>query len=215
MVSFNYEVSNTVEALKKADAQGLANIEQFEKKLSESEAYQMALKVGDKVPDFSLPDTDGKLVDVRNMYKEKFLVLVFYRGQWCPFCNIQLRDLQKSLSGIEGAPARLLAVSPQKPDMSAETRKKLSLNFAVLSDQGNKVARKFNLVYVLPNYLIETYKGFGVDIQHHNGEEVIELPFPAIYVINKQGVIIQAYVGSKLSERVEGQEIVRFLKTQL
>lgn len=215
MPSFKEEVNSTIEQLKQANPAGYVAIGDFEQKLSEEEAYQRALRKGDKIPRFSLPDSSGKQVDIEEFHKDKFLVLVFYRGQWCPFCNLQLRDLQRSLSAIKGAPANLVAISPQTEEKSAETKKNFNLNFPILSDRGNKAAAKFNLVYQLPEYLVNTYRGFGVDIEQYNGQNSIALPFPATYIINREGVIIKDFIGAKLSERAEGKDVLDFLKSQL
>ncbi len=213
MSDFNKVVSLKEDELKQANAPAFSVIEQFEKKLSESEAFQKALRKGSKIPVFSLPNSRGELINIQDLHKDKFLVLVFYRGLWCPFCNLQLKSMQHYLDRISGSPANLVAISPQLPDHSANAIKTLNISFEVLSDIDNKVGKLFNLVYTLPAYLNEAYKEYGISIQHHNGQGAMELPFPATYVINQKGIIVKEYIGASLSDRVDPLELIELLKS--
>lgn len=212
MSSFYQEINNTYQHLLKTYPDVFSNVREFEKELSEKEAYQMALRSGAKIPDFILPNHQGKLLSIRELYRKKPLVLVFYRGQWCPFCNIQLRNLQKQISNIENSPASLVAISPQTPSHSEATVQKLGLHFEVLSDVGNKVGKIFNLVYTVPEYLTQTYLNFGIDLEQLNDKSKVELPYPATYIINTEGIIVKDFISSYLNERLDSDEVVSFLK---
>ena len=132
----------------------------------------------------------------------------FYRGGWCPFCNLELWALQKILPEIERLGASLVAVSPELPDASLNTLEKHRLQFQVLSDRGNQVARQFGLVFTLPQELRPVYEQFGIDIPPHNGDQSFELPLPATYVIASDGTIRYAFVNSDYTQRAEPSDII-------
>jgi peroxiredoxin len=214
MSSFHQEIKDTYEHITKSYPEVFSKIHKFEKELSEKEAFQMALRTGAKIPDFNLPNHSGKLVSIRELYIKKPMVIVFYRGQWCPFCNIQLRDLQKQLSKIENCPASLVAISPQTPSHSEATIQKLALDFEVLSDVGGKVAKMFNLLYTVPEYLTQTYLNFGIDLEQLNDKSKVELPYPATYIVNTKGIIVKDFISSYLNDRLDSQAVVDFLKSK-
>jgi peroxiredoxin len=193
----------------------LNKVQKIEIELSESDAFRLALRKGSKIPDFTLPNALGKPINVADIYKKKTLVIVFYRGIWCPFCNLQLRSLQKNLIEIENSPANLLAISMQSPDNSLSTAEKLELKFEVLSDEGGEVGKLFKLVYELPAYLHETYKKFGIDVEYYNGKGNIQLYYPATYIVNREGIIVNDYISASMSDRIDTQDIIRYLKENL
>lgn len=212
-MTFLEEIEATLAEIKAINTEGFDNIRGFEQELSEKDVFELALRKGAKVPDFTLPNAFGKMVSIAEMYAQKPVVLVFYRGQWCPFCNIQLRSLQKNLSRIAGSPANLIAISPQTPDSSLTTKEKLGLEFEVLSDVDGRVGKLFNLIYTVPDFLHKTYQGFGIDIEQFNGKGKLELPYPATYIINREGIIVKDYISSFLNERLDTEEIIKFLNT--
>ena len=171
-----------------------------------------SLKVGDKIPHFNLPDHNGTDRSLSGYLEKSVVVLSFYRGGWCPYCNLELHALQKSLPQIEAAGARLVAISPETPDHSLSTREKNELAFDVLHDKGNYVAKSFGLVFVLPEVLRPIYKGAGIDIPAHNGDTTFELPMPATYIVSQQGEIIYRFVDADYTKRLEPAEIVAKLK---
>lgn len=171
-----------------------------------------SLKVGDKMPHFVLPDHMGTERTLSEYLDKSALVLSFYRGGWCPYCNLELHALQKSLPEIEAAGARLVAVSPETPDHSLSTREKNELAFDVLHDKGNSIAKSLGLVFVLPEVLRPLYKGAGIDIPEHNGDTTFELPMPATYIVNQQGEITYRFVDADYTQRLEPAEIVATLK---
>ena len=128
-----------------------------------------ALKVGDRAPSIVLGNAKGETVDVGALLKKGPVIVAFYRGGWCPFCNLELRAFQRILPDIEAAGASLVAISPEKPDDSLSTAEKNALTFEVLSDVGQKVGRAFRLVYDFSDELKSAYNGFGLDIPAKNG----------------------------------------------
>ncbi len=180
--------------------------------LARSGLVERCLKVGDRVPAFELPDANGKTVRLSDLLQHGPVVVAFYRGGWCPYCNLELRALQKSLAEIEKLGAQLVAISPQTPDSSLSTQQKDDLQFQVLSDKHNAVARQFVLVFTLPEEIRTIYKGFGHDLAARNGDDSFELPFPATYVIDQDRIIRFAFVNADYTKRAEPADILAVLR---
>ncbi len=176
------------------------------------DAVKNALTVGASSPAFSLKDSSGKLVSSKELLKEGNMVLVFYRGSWCPFCNLYLRNLQKRLPDITAAGGKLVAVSVESPDASMAVAKKNEVQFTVLSDPGLAVARSFGIVYQLPAATDESYRSRGLDVAKHNEMEKPELPLAATYIINKKGKIVYAFIENDYKKRAEPDVIIENLK---
>ncbi len=174
-----------------------------------------AVKVGQLAPDFTLPDAFGNPVSLRALRARGPVVISFYRGEWCPFCNIELRALQQALPTIEQLGATLVAISPEMPDHGIVASEKNKLTFPVLSDCGNKVARQFGIVFQIGQELKEfSWNVFKNDIALRNGEDSYELPVPATYVLDTTGVIRLAHVDvDYMIGRAEPEEIISALKT--
>jgi peroxiredoxin len=171
-----------------------------------------ALKVGDRAPLIVLGNAKGETVDVSALLKKGPVIVVFYRGGWCPYCNLELRAFQRLLPRIEAVGASLVAISPEKPDDSLSTAEKNALTFELLSDVGQKVGRAFRLVYDFSDELKSAYNGFGLDIPAKNGTAgEWALPLAATYVIDRDGVIIHAYTDADYRDRADPEEILKFL----
>ncbi|NET68211.1 MAG: AhpC/TSA family protein [Moorea sp. SIO1G6] len=181
--------------------------------LANSGIVDNSLNVGDKAPNFTLPNAVGKLVELQDLLATGAVVISFYRGQWCPYCNLELRALQQILPQIQKLGATLVAISPQTPDNSLSTTEKNHLTFEVLSDVGNKIAKEFGLVFTVPEELRPVYQNFGIDLPAHNGDETFELPIAATYVINPDGTITHALVDLDYTKRLDPEEIVSALQT--
>jgi peroxiredoxin len=125
--------------------------------LEQSGLLEKALKLGQVAPDFSLPSVFGKQIQLSRLLQSGPVVLAFYRGAWCPYCNLELRALQLALPKIKALGASLVAISPQQPDHGLTMAEQHSLEYPVLSDAGGKVARAFGLVFIMPNALRELY----------------------------------------------------------
>ena len=172
-----------------------------------------ALKVGDRAPSIVLSNARGDTVDVGTLLKRGPVVVAFYRGGWCPFCNLELRAFQRLLPDIEAAGASLVAISPEKPDDSLSTAEKNALTFEVLSDVGQKVGRAFRLVYEFSDELKSAYKEFGLDIPAKNGApSEWALPISATYIIDRDGVITYAYTDADYRDRADPIDILTILK---
>ncbi|NEQ71599.1 MAG: AhpC/TSA family protein [Okeania sp. SIO2C9] len=179
--------------------------------LANSDIVDNSLKVGKKVPNFSLPNAVGKIVELNSLLVESPVVISFYRGGWCPYCNMELRGLQKYLPQITELGAKLIAISPETPDNSLSTTEKNELTFEVLSDRGNQVAKEFGLVFQLPEELRPIYQSFGIDLPAYNGDQSFELPIPATYVIASDGTVIHAFVNPDYTQRLDPEEIINVL----
>ncbi len=180
--------------------------------LRKSNVVKSSLKVGSQAPAFSLPDVKKGMTSSVELLKSGPLVITFYRGGWCPYCNLQLHDLQKHLKEINALGANLVAISPQTPDASLSTAQKDELSFYVLSDVGNKVAKKFGLVYKLPDDLKKLYKEFGIDLEKANATHDWELPVSATYIITPDGKVAFAYADPDYKKRAETKDILKKLK---
>lgn len=180
-------------------------------KLAASGISERALKPGQRMPSFSLPDATGKTVTSAELLANGPLVISFYRGNWCPYCNLELRALQAQLADIEAAGATLVAISPELPDQSLSTQEKHDLKFPVLSDIGNAVARQFGLVFELDASVRPIYAAFGVDLQSHNGDGSFELPLPATYVVDRDGMVLNRFVNANYRERLEPTTLLSWL----
>lgn len=172
-----------------------------------------ALKVGDRAPSIVLGNAKGETVDVGALLRKGPVIVAFYRGGWCPFCNLELRAFQRIIPDIEAAGASLVAISPEKPDDSPSTVEKNALTFEVLSDVGQKVGRAFRLVYDFSDELKSAYNGFGLDIPAKNGTPgEWALPMSATYIIDRDGVIIYAYTDADYRDRADPIDILAVLK---
>ena len=171
-----------------------------------------ALKAGDHAPAIVLKNATGETVDVGALLKKGPAIVTFYRGGWCPYCNLQLSAFQQILPDIEAAGASLVAISPEKPDDTLSTAEKNALAFDVLSDVGQKVGRAFGLVYQFNDELKSAYQGFGLDILAKNAADEWALPLSATYVIGRDGMIIYAYTDADYRDRADPMDVLAILK---
>ncbi len=179
--------------------------------LVKTDLLHKAFKTGNQIPKIELPNANGRLVAINELLQNQRVVLTFYRGGWCPYCNLELRALQKALPQIEAKGAKLVAISPQTPDSSLSTQEKNELSFEVLSDKDNLVAHAMNLVYPLPDELIALYKTFGIDLDTSNETNSGELPIAATYIIEQNGLISYHYLAEDYKLRADPEEIVKAL----
>ena len=180
--------------------------------LENSAAASHALQLGDIAPDFILADVDGRGVRLYTELERGPVVLVFYRGGWCPYCNIHLRGFQKSLADFKAAGAEVVAISPQLPDQSLSTQEKAELAFPVLSDVGLGTARAFGLAFELPKALLDLYARLRFSLDKSNGVEgAKELPMPATFVIRADRTIAYARVDADYTRRSEPLEVLNLV----
>lgn len=212
--SFSSQLQDIKTQLGNGDKELNAESATFTQNLRESDISKFALKTGDKIPLFSLPDAKGNIRSIESQHTKEWLIISFYRGQWCPFCNLELRELEKFVTEFLQDSANLVAISPQTPDLSLQTVMENNLSYNVLSDMNCVIADKFRLVYTVPNYLHKIYIKNGLNIELFNGEGQLKLPMPATYVIDKKGVIRYHFVSEYAYERLDPKKIVQFIKQQ-
>lgn len=177
--------------------------------LAQAHSAPLKLNKGDAAPSFSLPNADGKAVALEDLLQKGPVVLTFYRGTWCPYCNLELKTYQQILPQIKQAGASFVAVSPMTPDNSLQMKDSNELQFEVLSDVGNKVAGRYTTVFKNPETSIQAMAELGYDFHSFYDDRSAELPVPAIFVIAKNGTILFAgSAGGDYRQRTEPQAIL-------
>ena len=184
--------------------------------LSETGIGKNAKQVGDLAPAIVLPDVHGRAFDVATLLAKGPVVVTFYRGGWCPYCNLELKAYQDVLPCIVAAGASLVAISPEKPDDSVSTAEKNGLTFAVLSDVGQKVGKAFGLVYAFTDELRTVYDGFKLNIPEKNGApDDWALPLSATFVIGSDGRILFADTGVDYRHRTDPLDVLQVLERRI
>lgn len=180
-------------------------------KLRKSNMESDFLKVGDKAPDFDLDSFEGVEYDLYDMLENGPVVISFYRGGWCPYCNLELKALNKVYDDIKAKGAELIAISPEMPDRAVVTANKNKLAFPLLYDRKAKVADKYNLVFELDDSLKPIYKSFGIDLEQVNGDDDWEIPVPATYIIGQDRTVKFAFADVDYKNRAEPSDILEAL----
>jgi len=176
--------------------------------LSASGLAGRALKASDVAPDFTLNDADGDAVSARRLLAKGPLVVSFYRGVWCPYCNLELQALEAVLPEIKARGASLVAISPQTAPNSRKSMRENRLTFPILSDAMSEVADAFGIRFALPDDLVDLYKSFKNDLPAFNGDPAWVLPMPARFVIGTDGVIAYAEVNPDYTRRPDPSELL-------
>jgi peroxiredoxin len=172
---------------------------------------ERALKAGDRAPEFTLPDPEGKLVASQELLAKGPLVVTFYRGAWCPYCNLDLQALEEARPEIEARGASLIAVSQQTAANSRKSQRSNKLGFPIVGDKGGELAEKFGLRWHLPEDLKTIHKQLGADLVAFNGEDSWTLPMPARYVIGQDGIIAYAEINPDYTRRPEPSDVFPIL----
>lgn len=167
-----------------------------------------AKTTGDQIPDFELDDAQGNRVRIRERLAQGPLVISFYRGGWCPFCNLEFKALHDILPRIKAHGAQLIGISPETPESIAETVSQHGVQFDVLSDAGNRVAKAFGLIMYVPEPMRPLYAQWGMDVPAANGDDSWALPIPATYVVDRDGRIRAHYVNVDYTQRMEPADIL-------
>ncbi len=197
------------------------NLTDADKKLMADSAKALAaamqdpgLKAGARAPDFTLVNAHGEPVTLSEMLQRGPVILTFYRGAWCPYCNLQLKMLRESLPHFQRHGGQLVAVTPQRPDKSLAQVEKDHYSFEILSDLDSAVMQAYGLYFEVPADLSEVYKNkLGVDLAEYNGEGRQVLPIPGTFVIDTRGIVRGAFADTDYRKRMEPAEIVRVLET--
>ncbi|WP_233897202.1 peroxiredoxin-like family protein [Tenacibaculum piscium] len=200
-VNFNKQVDSTTKKKYKEGLDAVIN----------SGILESAKNIGDIAPDFKLKNALGETVSLKSYLDKGPVVLIWYRGGWCPYCNLTLHHLQEELPNFKAEGANLLALTPELPDESINTSEKHDLEFEVLSDIHNKIAKEYGVVFKLTKDVAKKYNE-KFNLNSHNGDTSNELPLAATYIINTDGKIEYAFLDVDYRNRAEPSEITKFLK---
>lgn len=173
---------------------------------------QTGLKVGDKAPDFSASDQNGKKTDLKTELKNnKSLVVFFYRGEWCPYCNKHIQQLQDSLQLLTAKGASVIGVTPETSESLKKTITKTKASFPMLSDKNNTIMKAYKVDYVMAPDMVAKYKTYGIDLSKSNGNDANTLPVPATYIIDKNGIIKFVHFDKDYKKRASVKEMMQYL----
>ena len=190
----------------------LETITAANKKIIGNRLEKDALRVGQNMPVFQLNNHLNRPVPSYELLGKGPLIISFYRGGWCPYCNLELNALQKYQDRFKSLGAQLIAITPELPDGTLNSIEKHEITFEVLSDVDNEVAKKFGLVFKLPEELKDIYRSFGFDLEKSNGNDTWELPIPATYIVSPDGIIEYAFVNADYTKRLEPDTILAQLE---
>jgi peroxiredoxin len=211
------DLNKEIEEMQKkltADVPGdiIETITSANKKIIGSRLEKGALRAGQNMPVFQLNNHLNRPVASYELLGKGPLIISFYRGSWCPYCSMELNALQKYHEEFTALGAELIAITPELPDGTLRSIKKHKLAFQVLTDIDNRLARKFGLVFTLPEELRDIYRSFGFDLEKANGNDKWQLPIPATYIVNPEGIIEYAFVNADYTKRLEPDTILAQLK---
>jgi peroxiredoxin len=188
-----------------------AVVEQAAELLRRSGIADRAVKVGQAAPDFTLKDEDGTSVSLAQTRERGPVIVTFYRGVWCPYCNEDLKALQAALPTFRSMGASLISISPQSPANSRKSKRDNGLDYPILSDQGNAVADRYGLAYSFPNDLRQLYIRWGINLEAFNGDASWRLPIPGRFVVQPDGLIAYAEVDPDYTRRPDPSELIPVL----
>jgi peroxiredoxin len=199
--------------LSAAPAADVALVERVLEELARHLSGRSIPSVGDTVSDFTLPDTRGRLLRLSEKLAQGRVVLTFYRGAWCPYCNLELRAYQQRLPRLSGLGASVIAVSPQTPEASVLMVEKNLLDFDVLSDSGSRVARAYGLAFTFPEDLKAMYLRRAIPLPEFNGTNDWTVPIPATFVIAGDGRVALSHVDVDYRNRLDPDHVLTALET--
>ena len=170
-----------------------------------------SIQVGQKMPEFLLPNAYGEKIHFTQILKKGKMILAFYRGSWCPYCNLELKFLQDNLLRIQEKNAVLVAISPQNPDHSLTMVEKNNLEFEVLTDHNNDFAKKLGIVFQLQDFVLPYYQNLGIDLSLFNNNKENTLPVPAVFVVDENSKIIFKFLDVNYMNRIDIEELIQVL----
>jgi peroxiredoxin len=188
--------------------------EVFEKSINDLKTQNIenkSIQIGNILTPFSLPNTKNQLIHSKDVLKKGKMILAFYRGSWCPYCNLELRALQNNIAKITDNNVSLLAVSPQSPDHSMALTEKHELTFEVLTDENNKLAKQLGISFKLQEFAIPTYQAIGINLEDFNQDDENTLPVPAVFVVDTDGTVIYKFVDTDYRNRLNIDELIQSL----
>ena len=172
---------------------------------------ESAKQVGDIAIDGELTGWNGDTIKLSELWNEGPIVLMWYRGGWCPYCNIQLRAMQKSLNDIENAGAKLVVLTPELPEKAKETAEAANIEIVALHDKDNALAKEYGIMFDLPEPIVPIYRT-KLKPPEFNGSDKMQLPLAATYVIDKSGKITYAFLDADYKKRAEPADVVAAVK---
>jgi len=171
-----------------------------------------AVKAGDRVEPFTLDDATGRPVSLDQLVAAGPAVIVFYRGGWCPYCNLTLRTYQRELlPELEASGVRLVAISPQTPDESLSTAEKAELAFTVLSDPGSRLAARLGIAFRQPDEVLDAQHKLGLDLAKVNAEGSVDLPRPTVLIVDRDRIARFVDIQPDYTARTEVADILTAL----
>ena len=213
MKTLKEQTDAKIEAGRQANPEFMKGVDAAIQNAKEFEQGANALKVGQQATYFELPNQEGKVVALKDLIAKGPVVVTFYRGDWCPYCNLQLRALQARLEELEALGATLVAISPQVPDDSLTKSEISEMTFTVLSDQNAKVASQYGVAWEVPEFLLDHMRvDRNLDLEKINNGNGSVLPIPATFIIGTDGIIVWNYVNVDYRTRSEPEEIIEALK---
>lgn len=212
MKTLKEQTDAKIEAGRKAKPDFMKGVDAIISKAKEFQQGADAIKIGQKAPSFELPNAEGKSISLDTLLDNGPLVVTFYRGDWCPYCNLQLRALQAKLGEIQALGATLIAISPQVPDGSLTKNEISEMEFTVLSDQDAKVASHYGVAWEVPEFLLEHMRvDRELDLEKINNGNANILPIPATFILDSNGMVTWRYVNVDYRTRSEPDEIIKAL----
>jgi peroxiredoxin len=166
------------------------------------------LFLNSKAPDFKAKDQDGTDIRLKDLLKKGKVVLVFYRGEWCPYCNKNLMRLSDSLSLIKEKGATLIAITPEQPESIAKTVEKTKAGFSIIHDENLKIMKAYEVEFEVPENALKRYRNGGIKLDEVNGKNGNFLPVPATYVIDKEGAVVYRFFNQDYKKRPSVKEIL-------
>ncbi len=179
--------------------------------ISEAQQAPEGLFIASRAPDFKAKDQNGQEIKLKDLLKKGKVVLVFYRGQWCPYCNKELSRLQDSLQLITGKGATVIAVSPEKPENISKTVEQTKATYSILYDEGLKIMKAYDVEFEVPENTITRYRNANIDIEKNNGANGRYLPVPAVYIIDQESTIIYRFFEPDYKKRPSVKELLENL----
>jgi peroxiredoxin len=176
--------------------------------LQSGDLTEKSLQMGDKFPDFNLVNSQHNEIELGKLLKKGKVIVAFFRGSWCPYCNLELRALQQHLTHFTTAEATLLAISPQLPKFSEALVTDHNLDFELLFDEGNALAMRVGISFELQDYAISSYDHLGINLSGYNGNESNRLPVPAIFVIDPDYTIVYRFMDVNYMNRLSIKEVI-------
>ena len=176
-----------------------------------AQTYPAGLNVKDAAPDFTAIDQNSKKINLKKQLKNGNIVLIFYRGQWCPYCNKQLKQLEDSINFIKEKGATVIAITPELPENISKTIGKTKASYSILYDDGLKIMNDYKVAFKVDDKTVEKYKGYGIDFSKVNGTNGANLPVPAVYVVNKKGKITYKFFDTNYTKRSSIKDLLDHL----